>query len=102
MRVLPKPIAFLWDEGNLDKNLIKHNVTILEAEELFANEPFTVAEDNKHSTTHEKRFKALGKTKANRSLFTVFTIRDKKIRIISVRDMSKKEKAAYEKLEKHS
>jgi len=102
MRILPKPITFLWDQGNLNKNLVKHKVTISEAEELFANEPFTVAEDSKHSTFQEKRFQALGKTKANRSLFAAFTIRDKKIRIISVRDMSKKEEAAYEKLEANS
>jgi uncharacterized DUF497 family protein len=102
MRVLPEPIAFLWDQGNLDKNLKKHNVTIQEAEEMFAAEPFTVVEDNNHSAIHEKRFQALGQTKAKRRLLAAFTIRDKKIRIISVRDMSKKEEAMYEKLEKDS
>lgn len=98
MRILPKPISFLWDEGNLAKNLKKHNVTIQETEELFVSEPFTVAEDSKHSTVHEKRFQTLGQTKANRKLFVVFMFRDNKIRVISIRDMSKKERKAYEKL----
>lgn len=102
MRILRLPASFIWDEGNLVKNLKKHNVTILEAEELFTNEPFTAILDDKHSTTHEKRYQALGKTKASRKLFTAFTIRDNKIRVISVRDMNRKEKAAYEKLETNS
>jgi len=102
MRILPKPVELLWDKRNFIKNLSKHNVSVQEAEELFVNEPFTVAEDEKHSTDSEKRFRALGKTKTNRKLFTAFTIRDKKIRIISVRAMSKKEEAIYEKLEKDS
>ncbi len=102
MRILPTPIAFLWDSGNLEKNLKKHNVTLQEAEEMFTNEPFTATEDSKHSTIKEKRFQALGRTKANRKLFATFTVRNKTIRIISVRDTSKKEEAVYEKLENHS
>jgi uncharacterized protein len=102
MRILRLPAVFIWDEGNLIKNLKKHNVTIAEAEELFSNEPFTAILDDKHSTINEKRYQALGKTKTNTKLFTAFTIRDNKIRIISVRDMNRKEKAAYEKLETDS
>jgi uncharacterized DUF497 family protein len=101
MRILRLPASFIWDEGNLMKNLKKHNVTITEAEELFTSEPFTAILDDKHSTT-EKRYQALGKTKSSRKLFTAFTIRDNKIRVISIRDMNRKEKAAYEKLETNS
>src|SRR5438105_72462 len=102
MKILPSPLSFAWDEGNLLKNLKKHNVSIQEAEEMFVNEPSTVLPDAVHSTQHENRFYALGKTKANRKLFAAFTIRDKKIRIISIRDMSRKEKTAYEQLEANS
>ena len=102
MRILPAPIAFHWDQGNLHKNLKKHKVTVQEAEEMFAGEPLTVAEDHRHSTVQEKRFQALGKTKSNRQLFAAFAIRDKKIRIISVRDMSRKEKDAYERLKENT
>ncbi len=102
MRILPEPITFLWDEGNLSKNLKKHRVTIQEAEEIFGSEPITVAADAKHSSNSEKRLYALGKTKTNRKLFAAFTIRHKKIRIISIRDMSKNERKQYDRLEKNS
>ncbi len=102
MDILPDPIAFEWDKGNIDKNLKKHQITIQEAEELFSNEPFTIVEDVKHSTVIENRFQGLGKTNTNRKLFVVFTIRNDKIRIISVRDMSRKEEAIYEKFETNS
>jgi uncharacterized DUF497 family protein len=102
MRIVPEPIAFQWDPGNIDKNFKKRNVTIQEAEELFANEPFTTIEDGKHSTDTEKRFQGLGQTKTRRKLFVAFTVRDQKIRIISIRDMKRKERQAYEQLEKNS
>lgn len=101
MRILPEPIAFQWDEGNVFKNVEKHNVTTQEAEEVFVNDPFIVAEDPKHSK-HEQRFYGLGRTKTNRKLFVAFTIRDKKIRVISIRDMKKKERSIYEQLEENS
>ncbi len=102
MRILQDLISFIWDTGNLTKNLVKHNVTITEAEELFINEPITIAVDRKHSSIHEQRYYALGKSKNNRTLFTAFTIRDSKIRIISIRDMSNKERQIYENLENDS
>ncbi len=102
MRILPKPVAFQWDQGNIDKNLIKHKVTIQEAEELFASQPFLVADDQRHSTTQELRYYGLGETKTGRTLFVAFTIRDKKIRVISIRDMKRKERTIYEQLETNS
>ncbi len=101
MQILPDPIAFMWDQGNLEKNRIKHKVTIMEAEETFSNQPLVTREDTKHPAG-EKRYQALGKTKTNRRLFVAFTVRDKKIRVISIRDMTKNEEAAYEKHEANS
>jgi len=102
MKILPQPIAFQWDKGNIFKNAEKHAVTIQEAEEVFLNEPFVVADDIKHSSSTEQRFYGLGRTKTDRKLFVAFTIRDKKIRVISIRDMKKKERNIYERLEKNS
>jgi len=102
MRILPKPIAFQWDQGNIDKNLRKHHVTTQEAEEMFVGEPFLIVEDTKHSTDTERRFHGLGQTKTNRKLLVAFTIREKKIRIISVRDMKRKERQVYEEAEENS
>ena len=102
MRILPKPIAFQWDEGNINKNLIKHKVTIQEAEEVFSSQPFVTADDQSHSTDHETRYYGLGRTKTGRTLFVAFTIREKKIRVISIQDMKKKERLAYEQLTAYS
>ena len=46
--------------------------------------------------SQEKRYHVLGRSDAGRILFLVFTIRSNKIRIISARDQSKKERQIYE------
>ena len=102
MRILSTPVGFLWDDGNLNENLKKHNFTIQEAEDMFFSEPVTVAQEDRHSTDRERRFYALGRTKTNRKLFAAFTTRENKVRIISVRDMSRKEISVYERLEKNT
>lgn len=102
MQILPEYEGFDWDAGNLEKNFKKHNVTIQEAEELFASEPFSARRVDHHSTTREERLQALGKTKTGRRLFIAFTSRNHKIRVISVRDMTPQEERAYEKLENNS
>ncbi len=102
MKILPQPLTFEWDKGNIKKNFVKHNVTTQESEEVFSNEPFLVSEDIKHSTGLEQRFQALGKTKLGRKLFISFTVRIDKVRVISVRDMNRKEEVTYEAIEKNS
>ena len=88
-------IGFEWDEGNLDKSEQKHDVTYLESEQVFFNEPLLVYSDERHSNREERYF-VLGQTDKGRRLFVVFTIRKKLIRVISARDMSRKEKNIYE------
>lgn len=95
MKILPKPLIFEWDEGNIDKNLVKHNVTNKESEQVFLNEPNFIFEDEKHSTV-EKRRMIWGVTNTGRKLSAIFTIRGRKIRIISARDMNRKERRKYE------
>ena len=91
-----KITAFDWDEGNARKN-DKHDVSIAEAEQVFFNEPLLVIVDTKHSEG-EGRFHALGKTNEHRSLHITFTLRNagESIRVISARDMHKKERKIYE------
>ena len=88
-------IGFDWDEGNKLKNWEKHQVDFRECEEVFFNQPLLISEDMKHSS-HEKRYYVLGRSDANRLLFLVFTLRNNKIRVISARDQSKKERMIYE------
>jgi len=87
--------GFEWDRGNIDKNLMKHNVENWECEQLFFNKPLLVLEDPKHSLT-EKRLAAFGKTDSSRPLVVVFTQRGSLIRVISARDMNSRERKFYE------
>lgn len=86
--------GFDWDEGNINKNWDAHQVSHIEAEQVFFNDPLLIASDEKHSAA-EVRYFALGKTDFGRLLFVVFTTRKHLIRVISARDMSKKERKAY-------
>jgi uncharacterized DUF497 family protein len=89
--------GFDWDDGNARKN-DKHNVAMAEAEQVFFNQPLLVLEDTRHSN-QEPRFHALGKSNDERRLHLTFTLRQagQKIRVISARDMHKKERVIYEK-----
>ena len=86
--------GFQWDQGNLEKNWLKHGVSPLECEQVFFNQPLVVVPDLKHSE-REERFYALGRTDADRYLFVVFTVRGRKLRVISARDMIRKERSIY-------
>ncbi len=88
--------GFDWDRGNALKN-DRHGVTMLEAEQIFFFVPLIVTPDERHSQT-EPRFRALGQTLLGRRLAIIFTLRDSGslIRVISARDMHRKERAIYE------
>lgn len=86
--------GFDWEDGNRDKNWLKHSVTYGECEETFFNIPRLLQTDPTHSQ-NEARYYALGHTHAGRNLFIGFTIRNTKIRIISARDMNQKERSFY-------
>ena len=92
---LTKIEGFEWDDGNRDKNWIAHQVEWTEAEEAFLNTPILVSPDSKHSLS-ESRMVLLGRTLADRRLVIVFTVRSNRIRVISARDMSKKERKHYD------
>jgi uncharacterized DUF497 family protein len=96
MADLSKVIGFEWDEGNARKNE-QHGVSMAEAEQVFFNSPLLVLPDEGHSGT-EVRFHALGKTNERRRLHITFKLRDadRFIRVISARDMHRKERAIYE------
>lgn len=91
--------GFNWDSGNARKNE-KHGVSTAEAEQVFFNQPLLLLEDGTHSQS-EPRFHALGKTDAGRTLHITFTLRNSGIliRVISARDMHRKERAIYENVQ---
>ena len=98
MRKFKKPLGFDWDKGNTGKNA-KHGVRDKESEEAFFDNKKKVYKDPFHSRREEREI-LIGKTKKKRSLYIVFTMRGEnkeKVRIISARDINKKEVLLYEK-----
>lgn len=95
-------IGFQWDEGNSEKNWKKHKLTKNECEQVFFNLPFLIEDDTEHSVD-ENRWYILGQADSKRLLFIVFTVRNQLIRVISARDMNKREKEIYhEQIKKYS
>ena len=92
-----KVVGFDWDAANSRKNQQKHGVTMAEAEQLFFNIPLLMLEDRAHSEA-EARIHALGKTDRGRRLHITCTLRESGtlIRVISARDMHRKERQIYE------
>ena len=86
--------GFEWDEGNLTKNWDRHQVSSAECEEAFLNVHLLLADDSKHPAG-EARHCVLGQTNGGRLLFIAFTVRDSRIRVISARPMSGKERQIY-------
>ncbi len=87
--------GFEWDDGNANKNWHLHRVTDRESEAIFFNRPIIIIFDDKH-VSDEPRHIALGRTDADRRLFVAFVIRNKLIRVISARDMTRSDERRYE------
>jgi uncharacterized DUF497 family protein len=94
MTLLPHFMGFEWDGANREKNWRRHKVAWWECEEVFFNQPLYVSADQSHSGS-EERYYLLGRTTNQRMLFVVFTRRGSRIRIISARDMSRRERKVY-------
>jgi uncharacterized DUF497 family protein len=88
--------GFEWDAGNETKNA-KHSVTCQQAEEVFCNSPLWITDDVEHSAS-EERGRALGMTNDGVVLVVAFTLRagGTKIRVISARTASRRERIEYE------
>lgn len=89
--------GFEWDAGNERKSQDKHAVSMAEAEQVFFHEPLVMVVDGLHSGS-EPRWHGLGHTDTGRRLHLTFTLRQggTRIRVISARDMHRKERVIYE------
>ncbi len=96
MKILEAPLEFEWDGGNQNKNLKLHGVSDQECEEVFFDSQRRMLNDVLHSGS-EERIILIGQTKKERLLFVVFTLRGHKVRVVSARDLNKKERILYEK-----
>jgi len=87
---------FEWDHGNSSKSLQKHGIEMLTAEQVFYNKECLVPLGIQVAPiSNEPRFAALGMDLLGNMLFVSFTIREGKIRVISIRPMSQLERKKY-------
>lgn len=91
--------GFDWDRANVQKNWERHRVAFYECEEVFFHEP-AISANPQHSSA-ELRYYALGRTVQGRLLSISFTMRGNKARVISARDMSRKERRRYGTIEEN-
>ena len=89
-------IEFDWDQWNLQKNEEKHGVSALEAESAFYDPKYKLFEDVRQSTVGENRYILYGRSIENRVLMVGFTLRGRRIRVVTARPASRKERKTHE------
>ena len=90
-------IAFDWDQWNVQKNELKHGVSRLEAESVFYDPRHRLFVDEKHSKVREPRYILYGRGLESRVLMVGFPIRARRVRVITARPASRRERRIYEK-----
>lgn len=88
-------MGFEWDDGKAKLNIEKHGVTFEEASTIFADPLALTIYDSIYSED-EDRYITLGESQRRRLLVVVFTDRDDRIRIISARVATRRERRDYE------
>ena len=88
-------MEFEWDADKATSNLSKHGVTFAEGMTVFADQLELMIPDPVHSEA-EMRFVSVGLSEAGRLLVVSYTERDRRIRIISARKATRKERSQYE------
>jgi uncharacterized DUF497 family protein len=89
------PIEFDWDQWNVQKNESKHGVSALEAESAFYDPRYRLFEDARHSTVGERRYILYGRSNENRVLMVGFTVRGRRVRVITARSASRRERGIH-------
>jgi uncharacterized DUF497 family protein len=90
-------VRFEWDPEKAAHNREKHGVTFEEAQTVFEDDLFIVFADPKHSVS-ERRYLMTGQSKQGRLLMISYTERFGKIRLISARPATRRERRAYEEI----
>ncbi len=88
-------LEFEWDPNNAATNLADHGISFDEAVTAFEDPLSLTIEDPDHSE-HEERLILLGRSRNNRLLVVVHTEREDRIRLISVRPATRRERRDYE------
>jgi uncharacterized DUF497 family protein len=88
-------LIFEWDSDKARDNEQKHGVSFLEASEVFDDDHSSTVHDPDHSAT-EARYLIFGASKQGKHLVVSYTERGERIRLISARAMTSRERRAYE------
>lgn len=86
-------VEFEWDPNKAASNLRKHGVRFAEAMTVFEDDLMLTMPD---SELDEERFVVIGLSSLGRMLVVVYTTRTERIRIISARNSTRRERAEYE------
>jgi hypothetical protein len=89
-------LKFEWDEDKGKLNQKKHGVYFEEAASIF-NDPLSIDFDDPEHSLGENRYIIIGLSNQGRYLFVSHTDRDDKIRLISARLVTPKERRYYER-----
>lgn len=87
-------MLFEWDEDKAESNIRKHGVSFQEARTVF-RDPLSVTISDPR-TLDESRFIDIGQSASGRLLVVVYTERESRIRLISSRPASQRERESYE------
>ncbi|WP_310416116.1 BrnT family toxin [Chamaesiphon sp. OTE_8_metabat_110] len=88
-------MSFEWDEEKAKSNIAKHDVSFDEATSVFDDPLFLTFADPEHSI-QEQRFVIMGESARGRLLVVSYTERAGTTRLISARQVTRKERKAYE------
>lgn len=88
-------MQFEWNGTKAAANAAKHGVSFAEASTVFGDPLATTVVDPGHSVD-ELRFVTLGLSNAQRLLVVTHTDRDGRVRIISARPATRRERRQYE------
>jgi uncharacterized DUF497 family protein len=88
-------MEFEWDPQKAAKNLRKHKVSFTEAATVFSDPLSATVHDPDHSE-EEDRYIIVGMSNRFRLLIVSFEERGDRVRIISVRELTRAERKAYE------
>jgi hypothetical protein len=88
-------LIFEWDDSKSDSNVAKHGISFLEAASVFHDDLGLLKHDPVHSDG-ENRFLLIGISFERRILTVVHVERGERIRIISARAATPRERRDYE------
>ena len=88
-------MEFEWDEGKAVAHARKHGVTFQEAATVFGD-PLAVTYPDPDHSKHERRFITFGLSRSNRLMVLLHADRGRRVRIISARTMTRRERRIYE------